>query len=95
MFDINTIGYKGFGFKHSKNEADAWEVKRHQDAMAMHENADGTFSQRASTKAELGGYRQHWRAGKRNPNFQPKRRLTSPYSHARHCGLLWYRSFRL
>lgn len=71
MFDINTIGYKGFGFKHSKNEADAWEVKRHQDAMAMHENADGTFSQRASTKAELGGYRQHWRAGKRDPHFSP------------------------
>jgi hypothetical protein len=66
MFDINTIGVKGFGFKPSQNEADAWEVKRHQDAMAMHENADGTFSQRASTKAELGGYRQHWRAGERH-----------------------------
>ena len=64
MFDINTIGVGGFGFTRSKNEQDAWDVKRHQDALAMHENADGTFSQRNATKAELGGYRQHWRAGK-------------------------------
>lgn len=63
MFDINTIGAGGFGFTRSKNEQDAWDVKAHQDALAMHENADGTFTQRNSTKAELGGYRQHWRAG--------------------------------
>ncbi|KAJ9121401.1 hypothetical protein QFC24_004739 [Naganishia onofrii] len=59
---INNVGIGKFGFKPSKNEQDAWEVKRHQDSLAMHLNTDGTYTQRTATKAELGGYRQHWRA---------------------------------
>ncbi|GHJ90136.1 hypothetical protein NliqN6_6538 [Naganishia liquefaciens] len=62
MFSINTIGVGGFGFTRSQREQDAWDVKAHQDSLTMHENADGTFSQRHASKAELGGYRQHWRA---------------------------------